>query len=340
MDNTLLVAENKFSKYVGAYRVGIAALFIAASVVTWLAFRGHYIALVWLILSLLLWFLFTMFLTRFLSLREVRITSESLELINIITHRKKIIPRQGITAWTEVPVRGKGDGGDALRLYSDIGTICIRSTTYKNYEALRELVTGNIRRDTDKERRLNALGALQFSIPFGIMAIVAITGASTPPVARSNDLVRVSGIVAGDLTIQTGKGSKWINIDLAGYPGFKIEDDAVGLARAGGLTRLTVNDSLFVDIRKADYRRVITHEMPAGYWDRHFGFSRIDVLGAGSGSTVFFTPDQGYAAALKTDKHTRKALLITGIVASLIALISLGTYVRKVRGIGMIPGNA
>ena len=124
--------------------------------------------------------------------------------------------------------------------------------------------------------------------------------------------------------MESHKGREWINIDLPAFtdPGFVINDDGARLAaKAGFIETLQDDDTLFLDIAVADYRKAITHEVPTGFMDRTFGFDRINVLGLRTPRHFYFTQDQLVQRALANLEDKRLTLVL---MASFLALVGLG----------------
>ncbi|MWB93370.1 hypothetical protein GON26_03290 [Flavobacterium sp. GA093] len=242
--------------------------------------NAKYLCLIFMILSLIIC---VFIILNLLSIKNYSITEKELIEWSFLRKEKKVFALNEMESWTEKQLKGKFGNWEQMVLYFKNGEKTkILSDYFENYAELKNVLTKDITRNTEREELNTKKFEKKLAILFLIICFLFFYGAYNA--LQVEDIKSEDIVVFGD---KTSKKIKYIQkkhssveIKLEQYPEFifYISGDALkATSRTALIEDIKKGDSIFIGIDKATYRKEIIRVDSLSTSEKYFPNEYISV---------------------------------------------------------------
>lgn len=245
---SILGVEQKSQHKLEAYAIGIILLMLLIYVL--LCFCpvsiGDYLT------AGLLFSLITIIIRGLWFLKSITVTSEELQICQIVTGKKRHISLSDIIFWAE-----SDDSEPNLYIYTSSQKIKISSTEFHNYTTLKRIITTGRDRNQELEVKLKKLQHQKFAVWTLILALYFFRLAyfnhfSAGHTLRSRDLYTIRDVIEKIDIQHKSKGGTSVYLELSRYKGLRFNIPNTDY-KAWFLETVQSGDSVQLYVIKSDY---------------------------------------------------------------------------------------
>lgn len=231
-----------------------------------------------------------------------------------------------ITRWREtVRISKHNKEIYELTLYTSNGNLKFSSDWYNNYSKIKKHITHNLPPGSGEE--VNFSGSTAECVVFVTLGLLLLTASYfySDDTVLPAPLATVTGtLISEPVTIKPRKGSWYIDIELAEYPGFTFHITGKAYKAMDVHTfvsKARVGQPFTIEILPNDYDVKLAHLSEPTFMEKHSGYHYIQVYGCRDGIFRYLTSEQYLMANDDKDHFTNILFFMIGLT-----LVITGTY--------------
>lgn len=212
-----------------------------------------------------------------------------------------------------------------LTLYTSNGNLKFSSDWYNNYSKIKKHITHNLPPGSGQE--VNFSGSTAECVVFVTLGLLLLTASYfySDDIVLPAPLATVTGtLISEPVTIKPRKGSWYIDIELAEYPGFTFHITGQAYKAMDVHTFVSKAEKgkpFTMEILPNDYDVKLAHLSEPTFMEKHSGYHGIQVYGCRDGIFRYLTSEQYLMANDDKDHFTTILFFVIGFT-----LVITGTY--------------